>query len=437
MTIIIAGAGRVGFRLARTLSQKHDVIIMDQNEEALARLNESIDALALYANVEDPKSYEPLKGKTYDFFIAVTDSDEINLVCSLIADEKIFVKRKIIRLKNQFFAKSSIASKIGITDAVFPFSMVAESIKSIALNPFANNVKCFKHFSQKLISIRVEQNNSTPSPIATFISDKLHITGIDRNGDFFIPNAQESLQPNDVVFCFGTPEAIQALGEKLQNTLPQKNKCGVIFGANTLGIEIAKALIESGMMVKLIEKDLELCAQASHLLQTNTTVINSKYGDYRLYQEEGLANADILIAATANDNENIVKCIEAKELGIRRVIAVNNDIEHYRLMHSLGIIALRGPKMNAFYAILEIINSNAMVEERHFCGGSALSFVRRFEKVPFSLSKNPHPEALILYMQNNCLSTDLQTLDQESSFVLLVFAKRTHEEGVRTWINIL
>ena len=86
MNIIIAGAGRVGFRLARTLSPKHDVIIIDQNEEALRRLNESIDALTLYANVEDPKSYESLKGKTYDYFIAVTDSDEINLCLLYTSD---------------------------------------------------------------------------------------------------------------------------------------------------------------------------------------------------------------------------------------------------------------------------------------------------------------------------------------------------------------
>jgi len=434
MNIIIAGAGRVGFRLARTLSPKHDVIIIDQNEEALRRLNESIDALTLYANAEDPKSYESLKGKTYDYFIAVTDSDEINLVCSLIADEKIFVKRKIIRLKNKFFAKSSIASKIGITDAVFPFSMVAESVKSIALTPCANNVKCFKHFPQQLISIRAKTAVTTPTPIASLTSETLKVVGVDRGGDFFIPSPEELLCQNDIIFCFGNPASILALGQQLQQETPRKNRCGVIFGASILGVEIAKALVESGITVKLIEKDLALCTQASGLLQENATVINSKYGDYRLYQEEGLASADILIAATTNDNENIVKCIEAKELGIKRVIAINNDIEHYRLMHSLGIIALRGPKMNAFYGIMEIFNSNATVEERYFCGGSGLVFMRHFENLPSSLRSTPS-EAFILFIQQHRIVSSMQNLIREESFTLLAFAKRINEEGVQSWIN--
>lgn len=120
MNILIAGAGRVGFRLAKALSRRHNVTLIDNNTEAIERIQDNIDVLAIAGDVEDPKSYKAIEDKSFDIFIAVTNEDEANLISTIIMSEKIEVKRKIIRLKKEFFAKSSIASKIGITDVVFP-----------------------------------------------------------------------------------------------------------------------------------------------------------------------------------------------------------------------------------------------------------------------------------------------------------------------------
>ena len=436
MTIIVAGAGRVGFRLARTLSAKHNVIIMDQNEEALKRLNESIDALTIYANVEDPKGYEALVGKKYDLFIAVTDSDEINLVCSLIANEKIDVDRTVIRLKNQFFAKSSIATKIGITDAVFPLAMVAHSLQSLVLYPGVNNVKCFKGLPFKLISIKMTFESEDGIPVENLSGESLHVVGIDRHKTFFIPTQRDQIRTGDTVYFFGNPEVIQAKTLCLHVKPPKSVKTAVIFGASDLGVTLAQALVDQGIAIKLIEKDVNLCNKAANQLQHDATVINSKYGDYRLFEEEGLLSVDMLIAATSNDNENIVKCIEAKSMGIGRVIAINNDIEHYRLMHTLGLIALRGPKMNAFYAIMEIINSNANVDERLFCGGSAICFVRHFQNTT-SLNLLNCSKTLSFCIQNGHICTSGQSLDEKNPFSIVAFTDRNSEDRVRSWINAL
>jgi trk system potassium uptake protein TrkA len=434
MTIIIAGAGRVGFRLARTLSTKHNVIIMDQNEEALKRLNESIDALTLYANVEDPKSYESLAGKKYDLFIAVTDSDEINLVCSLIANEKIEVNKTVIRLKNQFFAKSSIASKIGITDAVFPLAMVAHSLQSLSLYPGASSVKCFKNLPFKLISVKASFEGEDSIPVENLSSEALHIVGVDRQKTFFIPTQRDQIRTGDTVYCFGDPETIQSKTASLHVKPPKSVKTAVIFGASDLGVTLAQALIDQGVAIKLIEKDVVLCNQAANQLQHHATVINSKYGDFHLFEEEGLLGADMLVAATPNDNENIVKCIEAKSMGIGRVIAINNDIEHYRLMHTLGIVALRGPKMNAFYAIMEIINSNINVDERLFCGGSAICFTRHFQSATKPSLLN-NAKTLSFCIQDGHICSSGESLDKSQPFSIVAFTDRQNEESVRTWIN--
>ncbi len=436
MDIIIAGAGRVGFRLAKLLSIKHNVVIIDRNEEALDKIQESLDVLTMPGNVEDPKSYKSLQDKTIDIFIAVTDSDETNLISSIIASEKINVKRKIIRLKNDFFARSSIANKIGITDAVFPYNLTAKSILSLLEFPRANNIKSFLQTSNKLISIRVD-NGEEDLSVFKINSKKVKLIGIDSGKKFYIPTEDDKIKSGDMLYLFGEEDDIKQMCKRLNHTMPKNIKNIAIFGADILGIEIAQMLGENGVRIKLIEKDLNKCKKASEILQSSATIINSKYGDFRLYDDEGLKNADMIIASTTNDEENIIKCIEAKEHGVPKVIAINNDIEHYNLMHSLGIVVVRGPKVNAYNSIMEIIGSNAVVNEKHFCGGSALCFVREMSNKD-QVIKPLISSGIVSYI----VAKDELTIFNDSyiisnTIVVMAFCVRIKEEEARIWINKL
>ena len=435
MDIIIAGAGRVGFRLATALSQKHNVILIDSNEDALEKIQESIDVLTIVGNVEDPKSYKSLEHRNIDIFVAVTDMDETNLISSIIASEKIHVTQKIIRLKQEFFAKSSIAKKIGITDAVFPYSQTAKGIVSLLNYPKANNVKSFPNTKNKLISIRID-NDAHELSILKIDSKKVKVVGIDSGKRLYIPSGDEKLKKNDMVYLFGDEHEIEQISYKLNSSMPKKIKNIAIFGADILGIEIAKALLENGANVKIIEKDLKKCNQASEILQNNVTIINSKYGDFRLYNDEGLKNADMIIASTANDEENIIKCIEAKSQGVHKVIAINNDIEYYKLMHTLGVIVVRGPKTNAFYSIMEIIGSNKIVNEKLFCGGTGISFIKEIGANSLLIPLNV--QGVITYLIKNDKFEIFHTKHVvEESCQIVSFAMVEKEEEVRRWINKL
>lgn len=436
MDIIIAGAGRVGFRLAKSLSLKHNVIIMDKNEDALSKIQESIDILTIPGDVEDPKSYESLSNKTIDIFIAVTDADEINLISSIIASEKIDVKRKIIRLKNEFFARSSIAKKIGITDAVFPYNLTAQSIISLLDYPKANNVKSFKQTTNKLISIKIDSRHENLS-ISSMSTNDVKIIGIDSGKKFYIPKGDEKLHKGDMLYMFGKDYDIKKICAELNHTMPKSIKNIAIFGADTLGIKIAETLSKNGATIKLIEKDLQKCKTASEMLQNSVTIINSKYGDMRLYEDENLKNADMIIASTANDEENIIKCIEAKEQGVQKVIAINNDIEHYNLMHSLGIVVVRGPKVNAYNSIMETIGSNAVVNERLFCGGSAICFIRELIYENQTISPLNMEGTISFVIDNDDLDPFIAKYTIKRAVVVITFCVRKKEEEVRNWINKL
>jgi trk system potassium uptake protein TrkA len=436
MDIIIAGAGRVGFRLAKSLSENNNVIIMDKNEHALEKLQESIDVLTIPGDVQDPKSYKSLENRSIDIFIAVTDNDEINLISSIIASEKIDVKRKIIRLKKEFFARSSIAAKIGITDAVFPYNLTAKSLVSLLDYPMANNVKSFAQTSNKLISVKIESDIQELS-VFKIDNDKAKVVGIDSGKRFYIPNGDERLKKGDMIYLFGEDNAIEEISKSLNKTMPKKIKNVAIFGADILGIEIAKALIEQKAVIKIIEKDIQKCKTASEILQNRATIINSKYGDFRLYDDEGLKNADMIIASTTNDEENIIKCIEAKEQGVQKVIAINNDIEHYNLMHSLGITVVRGPKINAFYSIMETIGSSSVINEKLFCGGSGICFIKELKEDKIVINPLNINGAIAYIVSNNQLDIFHKKQTIENPAIVAVFCLAQKREEVRKWINKL
>ncbi|BAF70845.1 NAD-binding protein [Nitratiruptor sp. SB155-2] len=439
MDIIIAGAGRVGFKLAQTLSVKHNIIIIDKNKDALSRLTESIDVMPIYGNIEDPDTFKALIERPYDIFIAVTDNDEANIISTLIADDVIDVKKKIIRLRNPFFAKSSIAHKIGIYEAVFPFIAAARSIKLLLDFPKANNVKNFIFTPQTLVSVLVEESDI--HSIKEIESQDIVVVGIERDKKFYIPTDNEAIQQKDLLYLFGQKEEIKRLCDRLNRNAPKQIRKIAIFGAELLGLEIAKAFLEQKVELKIIEKDPELCKRASEILQNRATIINSRYVEHTIFEEENVKNADMVISTSNDDEDNIIRCLEAKEYGVKKTVAVNNDMEFYSLMHKLGIVAVRGPKMSAYYSILKKIASSAVITERHYCGGRGTIFMRKiFPNSPL-IDKKIKPlqqeDILSFIIRNSVIHPLKQKTTLKALDVIVVFSKSYLEEKVKKWIYTL
>jgi len=267
MDIMIAGAGTVGHSLAQTLSFQHNVTVIDKDIQKLTMLEEEIDILVVQGDSEDPKTYRSLNVDHVDLFIAVTDSDEANLLSTLIIEDEITVSKKIIRLKNDAFLKSHILEKLSIDYAVFPDVTTANKVKALFTFPKANNVKMFHQTKHKLISIRVQYENEVLLHVGQFITEKVIIVGIERDKEFFVPTMETSIFQNDLVYLFGSIEAIEPIAFRLDEKMPASIRKIVIFGANTLAQKIAKALLDKNLEIKMIEKDIDHCKTASKLLQ--------------------------------------------------------------------------------------------------------------------------------------------------------------------------
>lgn len=435
---MIAGAGTVGYSLAQTLSYKHNVIVIDKDIIKLNKLDEDIDILVLHGDVENPKTYQALNFESVDLFIAVTDSDEANLLSTLIVEDVLEVERKIIRLKNDGFLKSHVLNKLSIDYAVFPDITTANKVKALFTFPKANNVKMFHQTKHKLISIRVQYDAHRLYRVDELIDQNVSIVGIEREKSFFVPARSDEIHKEDLVYLFGTIGAIEEIASKLDEKMPTSIKKIVIFGANTLAQKIAKALLDKHLEIKMIEKDLKYCRAASELLQGKVDIINSAYEDQRLFEEEGLKNADMIIAAGQNDETNIIKCMEAKEYGIQKVVAVNNDKAYYNLMHKMGIVVVRGSKAGAHYAILEKISSSSIVTQRHFCGGQGILFMRKIypnsELIGKSVRSVKIGDSVFLLLRKEKIYDLPQVETLEQGDILVVFGAFDYKEEIQQWI---
>ena len=436
MNIIIAGAGKVGFNLAKVLSISHNVTIIDINAEALHRIQEDIDVMAINGDAEDINVYQEIKNINIDLFIAVTNVDNTNLVASLVSDTVLNIEKKIIRLKKEIFRNQHIKDKFNIDKFIFPIDLASRAISSLLAYPKANNIKFFKYTRYELVSIMVG-DNFVPKVIN---EENFKIIGIERDKKFFIPSKDKiEIIANDLLYLFGLEEDIKSIYKIVNiNKDFNINRCVVVGGSN-LGIAIAKKLIEADCSVKLLEKDVEICQIADEKLEGKVSVINTKYNSHDVFKNESLDSADIFISTTEDDEFNIIKSLEAKENGIKKVVAINNDLEYYGLMHSLGIVAIRGPKISAYNKIMEEINSNKIVIQKSFCGSKAYIFIRKIfpdsKLIGATIKLQKRVDNTILFfIRDERLYGDLENIELQANDLIVAFSASQNSQQIKDWL---
>ena len=266
------------------------------------------------------------------------------------------------------------------------------------------------------------------------------VVGIERGKEFFIPSEDSlTIEPGDLIYFFGDEAKIRTLCPKLDPKAPDEIERCVIFGAGDLGISIARRLLENGIEVKLIDKDLHRCQVADEALEGEVMTFSCKYGTGPLFEEEGLKHADMIIAATADDEYNIIKCLEAMEYGINKVVAVNNELEYYTLMHRLGIVVVRGPKMSTYHRIIERIHSSRVLTERKYGGGQAALLLRKIFPASVLIGTSVKPKegrkgTLLFLVRGERLIPWKEAIVVEEGDILAAFALEEDLERVENWL---
>ena len=342
MKAIIIGAGEVGFHIAKLLTvQANDVVLIDESDAACNRVNEQLDLQTLRGPGASPRLLKTAGIDEADLLIAVTNSDEINMLACQMAD-RYSVNTKIARVSNpDYFSMESglTPNDFGINLLVNPEHLcVAEFVRLLQI-PEAREIVEFEDGKVQLVSFRAKQSNpligkSLAELDANGLLTDTRFAAISRrgrsnNGDptqngnrhIIIPRGDDALRQGDEVFVIGSSLAVEQLLRISGITFNQQLDRVIIIGASPIGIELARVLEENDTNVKLIEEDQAKARQASQMLK-RTTVLHGNYLQFRLLEEAGVDGVNGFVSVTGDDENDIMACMTAKEQGAQRVLAL-------------------------------------------------------------------------------------------------------------------
>jgi len=430
MDILIAGAGKVGYNIAKILSKKHNITIIDKNEENLNYIAESLDILTVQGDLKNTLTYQNLEEK-YDYYIGVTNSDETNILSALIIDDFSKIENKIIRVHNTSYSLTSLPKKLNINQMIYSNTITVLNIEKLVELPQANNVKDLPFNDMVLASV----NSEISININELNNEKSSVVAIVKEDNIIFCDETKNIEEGDLVYILGEKGKLKQILKTLAPTQPEEIEDVLIFGATLLGIEIARVLVGLGLNVKIIEHDIDTAHRAANILQEDVMIINASYDDENLFKSENLNANDISIAATKNDETNIMKSLIARKYGIKKPVCINNNPYYHSIMNTLHLPVIRGPKMNTVYKILEEIDSENIVFERFFMGFEGKIFIKKIFNAK-KITKPKENSKVIVIRENkiiNIFNNKDEIFEIQKGDVVLYF----NTSGNKAWIEDL
>lgn len=360
------GAGEVGFHLAKILSQeKHDIVVIDRNPSQLERVNESLDVMTLEGNGSHAGILEQAGTPDADILIAVTSSDEINFTSCVIA-HRLGARKKIVRINDpDFLAQQSEirAEDFGIDLVISPEWLAAQEIIRLIRRSAATEVLEFADGRIQLIGLRLDQDSPLINrPLAQVVEGyddvPFRAVAIIRGLRTIIPTGKDVFKKGDQVFVISKTEMVPEM-LKLAGKESAKFENIMILGGGEIGRLVAEEL-EEELSVKLIESSKETSAKLADVLQ-KTMVIQGEGKDLDLLATEGIMDMDAYVAVTRDEEDNIISCLMAKHLKVKKAIAHVEKLDYIPLANTIGIDALVNRKLSAATAILKFVRKGEIV----------------------------------------------------------------------------
>lgn len=352
MNIVIAGAGAVGTHLAKMLSrQEHNILLIDSDEEKIENLESQLDIMSVVGSCTSIGALKDAEVGKCDLYIAVNPLEEQNINSAILA-KKLGAKRTIARVNNSEYLEAENAAylkSIGIDTLIYPERLAAEEIAASLKQIGSRQLHEFSDGRLQLIGIKLWDNalilNHTLAKMGEIYgADQFRLVAIKRYNKTIIPRGSETLKYGDLIFVVTKPSFIPnvfALCGKEQFEI----KNIVIVGASRVGIKTA-SLLEKHYNVKIIEKDREKCIQLADKLKS-TLIINGDGRDLSLLREEGIKNIDAFISVTKSSETNILSCLLAKKMGVKKSVAEVENIDYIDLAENIGIGTLINTKLIA------------------------------------------------------------------------------------------
>ena len=369
MKIIIAGAGEVGFHLAKLLSyESQEITLIDIDKDSLAYAANHLDIRTIKGDVTSIKILKEARIDTSELFIAVTSSETTNITACVLA-KQLGAKRTVARISNDEFIEQKDAvgfTKFGIDELISPENLAAAEIE-LLLNQYGfNDTYEFEEGALTMLSLRLSRTaNFVGKTVkeAAQVFPELHFVpiAIQRFGTQYtiIPRGDTEFKEGDKVVFITSKGGDEELFE-LSGKVKTEVKNVMILGGSNIGFSTAKSLCHGKFNVKLIENNKEIAFECADELPC-ALVINGDGRNMELLEEENIGEMDAFISVTGNSETNIMSCLMAKSKGVKKTIALVENMDYYQLSQSIGIDTLINKKLLAANNIFRYIRKGEVV----------------------------------------------------------------------------
>lgn len=352
MKIVIAGAGAVGTHLAKMLShQDHDIILLDSDEEKLKEIDSHLDLLTIVGSSSSLHDLKEASVKKADLFIAVTQSEETNITSTILA-KKLGAIRTIARIDNQEYLipeNKEYLKSLGVDELIYPERLASKEVINYLSRSGTRQMYEFSGGKLLLYGIKISSKSVIMDKTLAEVSE---ITGsadfravaIKRDDTTIIPRGHNRFSRGDLVFVVSKPESMEQV-MLLAGKQKYDIKNVMILGGSRIGQKTAMELGKQ-MNLKLLEIDRDKSLKLADALP-DTLVINGDGRDKELLKEEGIHKMDAFVAVTGNSETNILACLLAQKMGVKRTIAEVENIDYIDLADNIGVGTMINKKLLA------------------------------------------------------------------------------------------
>lgn len=376
MKIAIVGAGKLGLKVTEALlGGDHSVAIIDQDNDVLQKLASHLDVMTVNANAKETKILKNLGIASYDYLIAVTGSDEENILIAAFA-KKLGCSRVIARVRDpeHMDQLGFIKESMGIDSIVNPDLSITVEIYKYLVEKYTLSNGIFSSGKVSLIEFAAKKfNRLIGMPISNVgsVLDNMLIVAISRNGKIIIPHGNTTIQQGDGLYVIGEREPIMELNSRVheKGKYTDLQKVMIVGGGKT-GFYLATKLSEFGIAVKIIEIDKARCHYLSTHLE-DVMILHGDATDLNLLQEENLDEMDAFVTTTGYDEENLLLALMAKRHGIEDVIAKVSRESYSDLIESMGIDMALNPLDISASNVLRFVQGSKRVVSSLLIQGQA------------------------------------------------------------------
>jgi len=347
--IIVVGAGKVGKTITRRLTDEgHNLVVIDRSESKLEELSNQCDCMLLTGSGASHQTLEEAGITESDLMIAVTDSDELNLLCCTIAKQFNPDISTIARVRNPDYGNEIpyLMNRLAIDRIINPEFEAAVDAARLLFLPAAISINSFAHGTAEIVKIEIPEGSILDEKSIAYlgknITNDLVIVGVERDGELTIPNGDFVLKSGDVIsFVSSRKVCIQFLQKIGFNSRSVHNT--MIIGGGKSAYYLADQLLKSGIYVKIIEKSYARCEELSVLLP-KAMIIHGDGTESGVLEEAGIATTDALVALTGIDEENIMLTLHAKQVSKAKVVTKINRITFTKVINNLNLGSVIYPK---------------------------------------------------------------------------------------------